>query len=105
MAYLLFNAFLAALYIIQVVIPHPTCMSASSDVDITRRFNQAFNIGFFFLALEVTNSNIFGVYFRFKLRIEEREDGDVSNLTKIQNFTCDVIEWLLRVATLMICVM
>ena len=63
---LLVNVILIAFYVVQIFTSHTECMT-EDDSDITTYYELAFILGLAIFALELVTSNVFAIYFRFRI--------------------------------------
>ena len=67
----LFNILLITVYLVQVVIDYPPCLSATG-VDIEAKFSFALILGIVIISADILNSNCFVVYFRYSAMLERQ---------------------------------
>ena len=74
-ASLLYNALLLAFYVIQVFSYHHVECLNRAGLNVTDRFEFMFKSGLVLLGADIVNTNMFNIYYRFKVQQEERELG------------------------------
>ena len=81
------------MYFVRVYENFPNCIDAVDGQNYTFQFELSYGIGFLVIAAETININVLGIYFRYKVKREQRATGVINRRTLLLQTLVDYCRW------------